>query len=250
MATSDFLSGPAMPPAMSTLVADRLREMITRGVLAPGERLKETELAESMAVSRGPVREAISILERDGLIELQRHRGARVITLTYDDIEEVYSLRLAIERLAMERCAARVTGAVLEAMDDVIARMKALTGPDGGGDRAAPDHVALDLEFHDLVYEAADHARLRRTWALLRSQVSMFLNARTDREDFRSSAWSEHAELRDVLAQGDPAAAAAAIEKHIGWTLRRIRQMRGTDAERAAAAGPLSGPGPEGKTGL
>ncbi|SDC96588.1 GntR family transcriptional regulator [Glycomyces harbinensis] len=248
MATSDFLSGPAMPPAMSTLVADRLREMITRGVLAPGERLKETELADSMQVSRGPVREAISILERDGLIELQRHRGARVITLTYDDIEEVYSLRLAIERLAMERCAARITDETLAAMDDVIARMKALTGPNENGDHVALDHVSLDLEFHDLVYEAADHARLRRTWALLRSQVSMFLNARTDREDFRSSAWSEHAELRDVLAKGDPAAAAAAIEKHIGWTLRRIRQMRGTDAARVP--GPLSGPGPEGKTGL
>ncbi|WP_211228579.1 GntR family transcriptional regulator [Glycomyces tenuis] len=244
MATSDFLSGPALPPAMSTLVADRLREMITRGVLAPGERLKETELAESMSVSRGPVREAISILERDGLIELQRHRGARVITLTYDDIEEVYSLRLAIERLAMERCAARITAETLAAMDEVIARMKALTGPHESG-----DHVALDLEFHDLVYEAADHTRLRRSWELLRGQVSMFLNARTDREDFRSSAWSEHAELREVLAAGDPAAAATAIEKHIGWTLRRIRQMRDTDLDQPAA-GPLSGPGPEGKTGL
>ena len=231
-----------MPPALSTLVADRLREMITRGVLAPGERLKEAELADSMAVSRGPVREAISILERDGLIESQRHRGARVITLTYDDIEEVYSLRLAIERLAMERCAARITPETLAAMDDVLARMRVLADGDD-------DHVALDLEFHDLVYEAADHARLRRTWSLLRSQVAMFLNARLDRDQFRSSAWSEHAELRDVLAGGDPGAAVAAIERHIGWTLRRIRESRDADPDQLAS-GPLSGPGPKGKTGL
>ncbi|THV34682.1 GntR family transcriptional regulator [Glycomyces buryatensis] len=243
MATLNFPSEPATTPAISTLIADRLREMITRGVLAPGERLKEVELAESMSVSRGPVREAISILERDGLIESQRHRGARVITLTYDDIEEVYSLRIAIERLAMERCAARFTDETLTAMDEVIDRMKELAGTTDG-----EDHVALDLEFHDLVYEAADHARLQRTWALLRSQVAMFLNARTDREDFRSSAWKEHAELRDVLASGDAPASVAAIEKHIGWTLRRIRQMRDAEPGQTAASGPLSGPGPEGKT--
>ncbi|MEU5870471.1 GntR family transcriptional regulator [Glycomyces sp. NPDC047369] len=241
MAAPELMGAPAMPPALSTLVADRLREMITRGLLAPGERLKEAELADSMAVSRGPVREAISILERDGLIETLRHRGARVITLTFDDIEEVYSLRLAIERLAMERCAARATPETLAAMDDVIARMKAL-GPDD-------DHVALDLEFHDLVYAAADHTRLQRTWNLLRSQVSMFLNARLDRDHFRASAWSEHAELRDVLAKGDPAAAAEAIERHIGWTLRRIRETRSADPD-TPVTGPLSGPGPQGKTGL
>lgn len=235
------MTAPAMPPALSTLVADRLREMITRGALAPGERLKEAELADSMTVSRGPVREAISILERDGLIESQRHRGARVITLTYDDIEEVYSLRLAIERLAMERCATRITEETLEAMDDVVARMRALT--------EEGDHVALDLEFHDLVYEAADHTRLRRTWSLLRSQVSMFLNARLDRDHFRSSAWSEHAELREVLAEGDAEAAAAAVERHIGWTLRRIRETRNADPDQPVS-GPLSGPGPEGEIGL
>lgn len=241
MAAPELMGAPAMPPALSTLVADRLREMITRGLLAPGERLKEAELADSMAVSRGPVREAISILERDGLIETLRHRGARVITLTFDDIEEVYSLRLAIERLAMERCAARATPETLARMDDVIARMKALAPDD--------DHVALDLEFHDLVYAAADHTRLQRTWNLLRSQVSMFLNARLDRDHFRASAWSEHAELRDVLAKGDPAAAAEAIERHIGWTLRRIRETRSADPD-TPVTGPLSGPGPQGKTGL
>jgi DNA-binding GntR family transcriptional regulator len=238
VATPDLMSAPALPPALSTLVADRLREMITRGSLAPGERLKEADLAESMAVSRGPIREAISILEREGLIESQRHRGARVITLTFDDIEEVYSLRLAVERLAMERCATRMNDAVLAAMDDAIARMKALTDGDD-------DHVALDLEFHDLVYRAADHVRLQRTWSLLRSQVAMFLNARLDREHFRATAWSEHAELRDALASGDPKVAVAAVERHIGWTLRRIRESRGAEPD-----GPLSGPGPQGKTAL
>ncbi|UVY84067.1 GntR family transcriptional regulator [Brachybacterium sp. NBEC-018] len=244
MTTQRLLSGVEMPPALSTVIADRLREMITSGVLAPGERLKEVELAESMSVSRGPVREAISELTREGLAESQRHRGARVITLGYADIEEIYSMRLAIERLAMERCAERITPQVLAGMDEVIGRMRTISS-----DAADDAHVRLDLEFHDLVYAAADHARLRRTWITLRSQVAMFLSARTDRSDFRAKLVEEHQEMRDVLALEDPVAAVASIEKHIGWTLRQIRKMRALEHDPQETS-PLSGPGPEGKTGL
>ncbi|MFC0675895.1 GntR family transcriptional regulator [Brachybacterium hainanense] len=247
MSTSQLLSGMSAPPALSTLIADRLREMITSGGIAPGERLKEVELADSMDVSRGPVREAISLLTLEGLVETQRHRGARVITLDYADIEEIYSLRLAIERLAMQRCAERIDAAVLARMDDVISRMRSLP-PTSTGD----EHVRLDLEFHDLVYDAADHSRLHRTWHMLRSQVAMFLTARTDRSEFRSKLHEEHQEMRDILATGDAAAAQQAIEKHIGWTLRQIRKMRAAQSIPIAPgeSGPLSGPGPEGKTGL
>ncbi|NUQ90176.1 MAG: GntR family transcriptional regulator [Glycomyces artemisiae] len=207
----------ATTPALAALVADRLRDMITRGELAPGERLKETELADALHVSRGPVREAIALLAAEGLVETQRYRGARVISLTARDIEEVYSLRLAIERLAMARAAARCGPEDLAALDDVLARMKDLPA-----DAAPGDVAALDLEFHDLVYEAAAHARLDRTWAPIRSQVAVFLNARTDGDYFRSTSHAKHARLRDALASGDPAAAVAAIDDHIGWVLLRL----------------------------
>jgi DNA-binding GntR family transcriptional regulator len=249
VSTPKLLTGMTTPPALSTLIADRLREMITSGQLAPGERLKEAELADSMSVSRGPVREAISLLGREGLVESQRHRGARVITLGYADIEEIYSMRLAIERLAMERCAQRIDARTLARMDAVIEQMRSIPSDPVPSDGIDNEHVRLDLEFHDLVYEAADHTRLLRTWGMLRSQVSIFLNARTDRSDFRSKLHVEHQEMRDVLAAGDPQAAVLAIEKHIGWTLRQIRKMRELEKD-PSESGPLSGPGPEGKTGL
>lgn len=244
MATSKLLTGMTTPPALSTLIADRLRDMITSGELAPGERLKEVELADSMAVSRGPVREAISLLGREGLVESQRHRGARVITLSYADIEEIYSMRLAIERLAMERCAERIDASLLADLDAVIEQMRSIPAEEPDN-----EHVRLDLEFHDLIYAAADHSRLQRTWGMLRSQVSIFLNARTDRSEFRSKLHVEHQEMRDVLASGDQHAAVLSIEKHIGWTLRQIRKMQALEKD-PAETGPLSGPGPEGKTGL
>ncbi|WP_198684032.1 GntR family transcriptional regulator [Brachybacterium sp. YJGR34] len=249
MATSKLLAGMTAPPALSTMIADRLREMITSGELAPGERLKEVELAESMSVSRGPVREAILLLVREGLVESQRHRGARVITLSSEDIEEIYSMRLALERLAMERCAERMNDGVLAQLDAVIAQMRSIPLDPVAGERTDNEHVRLDLEFHDLVYAAADHSRLQRTWNMLRSQVSIFLNARTDRLEFRSRLPEEHQEMRDVLATGDPQAAVLSIEKHIGWTLRQIRKMRAAEKD-PTETGPLSGPGPEGKNGL
>jgi DNA-binding GntR family transcriptional regulator len=167
--------------------------------------------------------------------------------LGYSDIEEIYSMRLAIERLAMQRCAERIDRSVLTRMDEVIARMQTVAN-DAPGD----EHVRLDLEFHDIVYDAADHVRLHRTWDTLRSQVAMFLNARTDRDEFRSKLHVEHQEMRDILAVGDADGAVRSIEKHIGWTLRQIRKMRAAEVgdRPPGESGPLSGPGPEGKTPL
>ncbi|MCD0445416.1 GntR family transcriptional regulator [Glycomyces sp. A-F 0318] len=218
-------------PALAALVADRVRDMIVHGDLAPGERVKEAELAAAMQVSRGPVREAIALLSAEGLIETQRYRGARVIEMSARDIDEVYSLRLAVERLAMARAAERMTAEIQGAMDDVLARMRDLPP-----EAAVADVVALDLEFHDLVYEAADHRRLDRTWAPIRSQVSVFLNARTDKDYFRRTSWEKHRALRDVLVEGGPAAAAEAVERHIGWALHRLAPSHVNETDAAPAA--------------
>ena len=85
-------------------IAERLRDAILSGLFGPGERLPEEQLARAMGVSRGPVREALVKLERDGLIVIRRNRGAFVAQLSREDLDEVYSLRVAIDRLAVERC--------------------------------------------------------------------------------------------------------------------------------------------------
>src|SRR5688500_8639692 len=79
-------------------IAERLRAAILDGYFGPGERLPEEQLARSMGVSRGPVREALVKLEREGLILIRRNRGAFVAQLSSEDLDEVYTLRAAIER--------------------------------------------------------------------------------------------------------------------------------------------------------
>src|SRR5215210_2156420 len=111
----------AMPESRSLAVdiAERLRAAILDGHFGPGERLREEALARSMGVSRGPIREALVRLEREGLLVIRRNRGAVVAQLSREDLEEVYTLRVAIERLAVQR-------AVLYADDSQIAEMQAV----------------------------------------------------------------------------------------------------------------------------
>jgi DNA-binding GntR family transcriptional regulator len=208
----------ASSQALSQNVVDALRDMIASGAVGEGDHLKESELAVALGVSRGPIREAFQQLANEGFIELRRHRGAFVSTLRRRDIEEVYSLRIALERLAMERAATRMTPAVIERMDRILTAMQQVE-PEVSPSEA----VALDLEFHDVVYEAADHDRLLRSWRFIRSQVAFFLQVRNrSHPDFVSVGYAEHRQIRDVLVGGDPEAASAAIVDHVKGTLSRL----------------------------
>ena len=82
---------------LSDYVADQLRQGIIVGALKPNQRLVEEELAASMQTSRGPVRDALRLLEAEGLVVRQSHRGAFVTELTYEDVLEIYSIRELLE---------------------------------------------------------------------------------------------------------------------------------------------------------
>lgn len=207
-------------PALAATVVSAIRRMITSGAIPQGAHLRESELASAVKMSRGPVREALVELEREGLVVLRRHRGAQVITLTAGDAEEVYTLRLALERLAVERAVPRLTSEDLAEMDELLDRMRHL-GPDYSPELA----VDLDLAFHDVLFRAAGHARLDRARQQIRSQVAMFLRARhLAKRDFHEIAYSEHRGIRDTIASGDVAASVALMEKHLVGAYDRLTE--------------------------
>ncbi|MFI9587707.1 GntR family transcriptional regulator [Streptomyces sp. NPDC052236] len=198
---------PARRRGMANEVADRIRDAIFSGVYAPGAQLREVELATALQVSRGPVREALLRLEREGLVQSEWHRGTTVTTLSAADAEELNSLRGALEHLAVERLAEHASVADLAAIGKTADRMG----------HAEDKHamVRLDLEFHDAVYAAAHHGRLERAWEAIRSQVHLFLLMRisvsekdgetdggTDK-DYAQHIATEHRELAEVLESRD-----------------------------------------------
>ncbi len=207
--------------SLSDDVVARLRTAIVRGTFAPGRRLNEVELAEAFSVSRGPIREALTILDREGLLKVERHRGAWVTLLSRRDIDEIYELRLALERLAMERAATLATSDDYGAMAEIVELLR-----DAVERQDIFDTVALDVRFHDRIYIAARHDRLYQSWALLRPQIETFLNSRpSDQNAYLHKAVREHADLLDVIRRGVPSEAVAMIELHIHSAYDRLSKF-------------------------
>lgn len=229
---SDSLQAVLALPAsrgLSVDIAQRLRAAIFSGHFGPGERLREEALASAMGVSRGPIREALAQLEREGLIVIRRNRGAFVARLSREDLDEVYTLRVAIERLAIQRACEVAQPAELDELQGVVERMaEALTG--GCTEQEAAE---LDLEFHDLIYRAAHHRRLYECWTNLRPQIHIVLLSRNvAHPDFRllSVAVDSHQELVDAIRDKNIERACKHIEDHLlgsyertiigyGWSL-------------------------------
>ncbi|WP_438822445.1 GntR family transcriptional regulator, partial [Burkholderia gladioli] len=144
------------------LVVPALREAIVEGVLAPGSRLSEVQVAKQLDVSRTPMREAFAQLEREGLVTIVPRVGAYVRNVTPRDVEEIYTVRAALECLAVQLAAERITALGGAQLDEVIAAMRASVEADDAG--AYVD--ALD-RFYAIVMTIADNRTLQANHAAL-----------------------------------------------------------------------------------
>ena len=200
-------------------IADRMRAAILDGHFGPGERLREESLARSMGVSRGPVREAFVRLEREGLVVIRRNRGAFVAQLSRHDLEEVHTLRVVLERLALQRAIRYADPAVLAEMQTVVDAMSA------AAERGITEQEAaeLDVRFHDLIYRASDHRRLYESWANLRPQIHIvLLNRNVAHADFREYLVHSHQGILDALRNRDEPAALGLLDEHMHGSYERV----------------------------
>jgi DNA-binding GntR family transcriptional regulator len=211
-----------------------LRQAILKGDFAPGERLREVEIAARHQVSRGPVREALLQLEQEGLVLLRRNRGAVVARLSRTDLEEVYSLRLALERLAVARAARLGTEADFGVMDAVLHEFRGTASDQPLTEQQAADQ---DVRFHDAVYRAAHHERLYATWSSIRSQVYVLLLGRNVAgPDFREDTYIGHLELAYLIRARDEVRVIAAIERHLEASYARVLASYPDESPVALAA--------------
>jgi DNA-binding GntR family transcriptional regulator len=204
---------------LSEDVLDRLREAIYSGKLAPGLKLREEMLADFLKVSRGPVREALVQLEREGLVIKQPNRGATVARLSREDLEEVYTLRLALEQFAIRQAVQHITEKQLEALQAVVDDLSAQLERGITGQSAAE----LDIQFHEVIYQAAQHRRLYDFWSILRPQIHIFLLTRVvANPDFRDVTVGAHQRVIEILRTRDEERAASVIAEHIQAAYERI----------------------------
>jgi DNA-binding GntR family transcriptional regulator len=229
---SEILS-PSPRLALADQVVSRLREAIMEGTLPPGEPLRESALAAALGVSRGPVREAISRLEREGLVVVRPNRSALVARLSREDLEEVYSLRAALERLAAQRVYQAAEPEHVARLQEVVSAMSRAAG----SSITAPEAATLDLGFHDTLFEASGHSRLIGCWSDLKPQIYVFLLHRnTANPDFARLLARGHQEIIDTLTKGTEAELLEIVNKHHDAGYRRVLAAYEQSAHGAASS--------------
>lgn len=210
---------PAIKRSLADEVAASLRKAILHGPLTPEEPLREAVLSELLGVSRGPVREALNCLAREGLVINRPNGRWFVARLSQQDAEEVFSLRQAIERLAIAYACRRASQADLDEMQAVVDEMAAATQRGATAQEAAEQ----DLRFHDLLYRASGHQRLLSFWTTLRPQIHIFLLSRNVASpDFSESAAKGHQTILDAIKDHDTIRAQAVLEEHLNFGYDRV----------------------------
>ncbi len=214
-------------------VTQRIREAIYQGVLPPDTPLVERDLAESLGVSRVPIREAIQTLVEEGMVKKYPRRGAFVYALSREEIEEIGSLRTVLEQFAVERVLSRWDRdketrlrTLLEAMREAAQR---------GQVRQVSD---LDAEFHRALWQMADHGMLLEVASGLYGRLRRFLYEVTGSlSDSELQAHvDDHFQLLAALKSRDITVAQQAITQHIRisdlfWQKRNGAHRAGDSAQ-------------------
>jgi DNA-binding GntR family transcriptional regulator len=190
-ASSDSLSEGLVVPA--------LREAIVEGVLSPGSRLSEVQVAKQLDVSRTPMREAFSQLEREGLVTIVPRVGAFVRSVTLRDVEEIYTVRAALECLAVQLASERITPLGSAQLDDVLGAMRGAVEADD----AASYTDALD-RFYTIVMTIADNRTLQATHASLIGPVRRLRRIAMARGGRMRASFDQSVRIRDAIVARDP----------------------------------------------
>jgi DNA-binding GntR family transcriptional regulator len=199
-----------LPAQLERRVYERIRDDISSGLLQPGDQLVEARLANDLGVSKTPVREALIRLQRDGLVEIEPYRGARVLEPSPDDVRETLELRTLLECHIARQLAAARPPALLEALAATVKRgRRALERGDG-------TEVADALtEFSEIFMGGSANGRLVGVLTELQSVMLLIGSSSLHAEGREARSLNEHARILAAMKKGDGDAAAAATARHI-----------------------------------
>jgi DNA-binding GntR family transcriptional regulator len=192
------------PHPVQATIASQLRAAILSGQLELGAHLPETDLAAQMAVSRIPVREALRLLEQEGLVTRRPNHGCFVISFMAQDVREVFSLRAHLENMALAWAAPHLTAVDFAGLRALVAEQEAVIAA-GDYERLA----ALDMRFHHTICLRAGHARLLKAWGEQHTQCQILLNRRFRRLPAAApgTVLTDHTAILAALEARDVAAA-------------------------------------------
>ena len=215
-------------PAENVATAE-LRKAILSGSLSPGTRLRQEELAARLGVSRMPVRQALSVLEREGLVRTDPWRGAIVAPFDPDAIRDLYAFRAILERSVAATLAQRGDFDPSPFREIIAAGREATSNGD------LSRLLELDLRFHTRLYEAVGNRVLldvmRGQWAHIRRVMAATLTP----AGYRKRVWDEHAGILKAIEAHDVGKAGALAEAHISaatvFVMKNVDELMRKSAE-------------------
>ncbi|KQM70224.1 GntR family transcriptional regulator [Xylophilus sp. Leaf220] len=226
---------PVPAAALHQQVAQRLRQMLIEGAIAPGSKLNERELCAALAVSRTPLREAIKMLAIEGLVVLLPNRGAVAVQLTEDDVRHTFEVMAGLEAQSGELAARRVT-------DEEIAEIRALHYEmlAAWTRRDLPGYYRLNAQIHQAINAAAKNPVLVATYVQINARLHA-LRFRSNQDETKwARAVADHERMVEALAARDPQAMREVLSQHLAAKLETVlAQLRadGSVPARDAAAG-------------
>ena len=214
--------GMTRVPSLAEQAADVIVTGIYSGALKPGERLYEVELAAMLNMSRVPLREALKILEAQGIVESVPHKGSTIALFGEERADQIREARIALERIAVTAAAPfyKSDAALAAGLDAIIARME-----------SAALHLnwieisRADLDFHREICRVSANEIIAKLWESLARHVFIVFGHETRNRQDAAALGPQHRRLRDLLVSGDAAALRDEIERHIARP--RIRSKSG-----------------------
>ena len=208
-------------PSLKQLVYTNLRAKIINGELKPGARLLEEELSKSMNISRGPIREAFNMLERDGFVRIIPRHGAVVSEITAEDVQAIWEMRLLLEPYAARQTLHLIPK---EEIDELERKLTSV----GENPNDFEEYLNSDLELHDLLYKYLENHLMRTTLENIRARS---LRIRCEYEysedgvlipDIMQFDKDEHQRIVQAMQSGNEQLVFQAVYDHIAESTKRI----------------------------
>jgi DNA-binding GntR family transcriptional regulator len=232
------MAGPApkrmiMPPTRASAAADELRRRILEGEYPAGMPLRQAVLAEELGISRIPFREALILLEAEGLVQMEAHKGAVVAGFSPEEVEELFEFRALLEPALLEKSAPYLTDADYEKLDAILTEYSDELRTQNPGRWGA-----LNTELHTVLYRRARSPRMLATVDQLLTSTDRFARMQLAYTDGRERAEREHREIVTECRAGNVKKASRLLRQHIlaaGDALVRLLRERQQAAELAKA---------------
>ncbi|WP_295314750.1 GntR family transcriptional regulator [Roseobacter sp.] len=232
---TEYEDGRIIPLTLSAQVADRLRNWVLLGDLAPGEVLVERVLSEKLGVSRTPMREALQMLGREGLIAITPNRRPRVASPGLSDILELLEVHRLVEAHGARLAAKQISQAALTDLQRLLDEMEL-----SGTRRGELEFFELDMAFHRQIVEASGNATLIETHSHLNARLyrTRFLSTQTI--SGRPLMQAQHTQILEALRARDADRAQARVEEHLHQLGRNITAIF-NESKQGKGTGPQPG---------